>query len=284
VSDLVVVTPDLTRPPLRLIAGGLHDLWTSRGLVRSLVVADLNRTGANTLLGNVWWLLDPLIRVGVYLVLVGLILGAREPDHALFLMVAVVPWRWFSSTLTDASAAVVGRERLLRQAYFPRLALPISSVLTGLVHMAFALVVTLGFVVLLFPHRVTPMIGWFPIVLIVQLTLTIGLALLCAALTVFFRDLGNLLGHVLRVWWYLSPGLWSMERLEGAVGNGHPELSAVLHTNPMAVMLGAWRDVFYGGVVPDLQALAAVLAFSLVLVLFALLVFKRLEPAFAKVL
>jgi ABC-type polysaccharide/polyol phosphate export permease len=284
VSELVIVTPGLAPSPLRLIATGLRDVWTSRRLVRSLVTADLNRTGANTLLGNIWWLLDPLLRVGVYLVLVGIILGAREPDHALFLMVAVIPWRWFSSTMTDASAAIVGRERLLRQAYFPRLALPISGVVTGLVHMAFALAVTLGFEILFFPVRVTPAIGWLPIVMVVQLAFTIGLALLCAALTVFFRDLGNLLSHALRLWWYLSPGLWTMDRLDGAVGGAHPALSTALHANPMAALLGAWRDVLYSGVAPDFGALGAVLALSVVLIVFGILVFKRLEPAFAKVL
>ena len=93
-----------------------------------MVRADLKKSGADTLLGNVWWVVDPLLQMLVYSVLVGVILErARSADYPLFIFAAILPWKWFEATVKDGVSAVTSQERLIKQIYFPKLVLPLCG-------------------------------------------------------------------------------------------------------------------------------------------------------------
>jgi len=129
-----------------------------------------------------------------------------------------------------------------------------------------------------------------PVIAVVQFVFTLGVAMLVAAGNVFFRDLGNVSGHLLRLWWYLSPGLYSLAVLdESGVFAHHPTLRFIAGLNPFAVLLESYRSVIYGSTtggphLPDFFQLGVLLVASIVFGAVAMIVFKRLEPTFAKVL
>lgn len=281
---LVRIAAGRRRHALRLLLEGFVELARERRLIRSLAAAEMRRTGANTFLGNVWWVLNPLLQVTVYLVLLSLFLGRRTPDQALFLLVAIVPWIWFAGSTQAAIGSVVARERLIRQAHFPRLVLPVSSQLAGLGHFAFGLVTVLAIVALFFPARLSPMIVYVPIVALVQALLALAVGVGLAAVNVYVRDVGPLSRHVFRLWFYVSPALWDLDAIRPDLASQHPVGLALVEANPMAVLLTAWRRVLYGGTPPDMTAVAAVGLAASVLLLISVTVFKRLEPGFAKVL
>ncbi|MBA2372934.1 MAG: hypothetical protein H0V74_01855, partial [Chloroflexi bacterium] len=142
--------------PLALIRQGLHDLLSRRRLIRYLVQADLKKKGADTLLGNVWWVVDPLLQMLVYVVLVAVIFQRPQPDFALFVFCAILPWKWFNSSVMDGIGSVVGMEKLIKQINFPKLVLPVASVLSGIVNFFFGLIPLAALIVLFFPHRASP--------------------------------------------------------------------------------------------------------------------------------
>jgi ABC-type polysaccharide/polyol phosphate export permease len=111
----------------------------------------------------------------------------------------------------------------------------------------------------------------------------LGMTILLGALNVFYRDIANLARHVLRLWFYLSPALFSLEQLIHATEH-YPIIQRILTLNPWATLFTAYRAVIFEGTLPDWSALGSVLVGSLVLLAFTTLVFKRLEPTFAKVL
>ena len=117
----------------------------------------------------------------------------------------------------------------------------------------------------------------------VQLVFNLALTILLAAVNVFYRDVGNLARHVLRLWFYLSPALFSLDQLIAAT-DSYPVIQRLLTLNPWATMFTAYRAVIYDGQLPDWTALGTVLLGSLVLLGLTTLFFKRVEPAFAKVL
>jgi ABC-type polysaccharide/polyol phosphate export permease len=279
----------VTPGPLALIGEAIREVRSRRRLVRYLVQAEIKRRGANTLLGNVWWVLDPLLLMLVYVVLVAII--ARRPidDYPLFIFAAILPWKWFTSAVIDATGSIVNHHRLIKQIAFPKIVLPVAATTAGVVGFGFGMVPLAGIMVL-YLDRLSPLIVLVPVIAVVQYAFTIGVALLVAAGNVFVRDLGNVMRHLLRLWFYLSPGLYSLSMLDDvALIREQPILLTIAAANPFAVLFEAYRSVIYGTVdgppvMPDWTALGLLVIVSLGFVALATISFKRLEPTFAKVL
>jgi lipopolysaccharide transport system permease protein len=285
--------------PIGLIVEAAREAYRRRRLMRHLVTADIKRKGSDTLLGNVWWILDPVLQMTVYLILLTVILRRTTPDFPLFLFCAILPWKWFASSISDSVASVVRHERLIKQIAFPKIVLPLSAIAAEVLNFSVGILIMLVFVLVAYPAHATINVLWLPVIAFVQFVFTVGLSLLIAGVNVFYRDVGILVGHLIRLWFFLSPTLWAFDStagrfdaIEGALGQAGV---ALLRLNPFAILLTAYRDVIYGrvdatgvsftpGQPPDLIALGVLLLFALVLVMVGTLVFKRLEPAFAKVL
>lgn len=272
---------------LRLILSGLTDIWSRRRLTRYLVQADLSKHGADTILGNVWWILDPLLQMGVYVVFVTLLVGGRSDvanaDYPLFVFAAILPWKWFSSAINDSILSVVARERIIKQVHFPKIVLPVAATVSGIVNFAFGLIPLVVMILLFYRDRLAWTLVLIPLVAVVQFAFTLGLAILASAINVFFRDVGNVARHVLRLWFYLSPALYSAAQVSKVSAN-HPEVAVVFGLNPFSILFEAYRAVIYEGRPPSWAGLLVLLVLSLALLAVCTYVFKRLEPSFAKVL
>lgn len=266
-----------------LVGEALRDIWGRRRLIGYLAQADLKKKGADTLLGNIWWVMDPLLQMAVYVVLVSIIFARPERDYPLFIFAAILPWKWFSSSIGDAITAVSGQDRLIKQVQFPKIVLPVAAILAGIAQFAFGLIPLAALLLLLFADRISPYLALIPAVALVQLAFTLALGLILAAVNVFFRDIGNLSRHALRLWFYLSPALYGASTVE-QVTRDQPALGALLRLNPFYWLLTAYRDLIYDERAPDWASLGVVLAVSLALLALAAWFFKRLEPNFAKVL
>jgi lipopolysaccharide transport system permease protein len=290
-SSRAVVRQIAGNPPaLSLLREAIHDVASRRRLIRYLVQADMKKRGSDTVLGNVWWILDPLLQMVVYLVFVSIISRSPEPDYPLFIFAAILPWKWYSAVVADSTSSVVKQAQLIRQIAFPKLVLPISTATAGVVGFAWGLIPLVG-VMLFYPQRITIMLLWVPVIAVVQYAFSIATAILLSAANVFFRDLGNVAGHLLRLWWFLSPSLYSLASFENLrFIQTHPYLKVVFGLNPWTILFEAYRSVIYGTsdgglpVPPNIVSLVGLLLASLVLVGLAAVFFKRVEPDFAKVL
>lgn len=268
--------------PIGLLREAVTEVVQRRRLVRYLVQADIRKKGADTLLGNLWWVLDPLLQMAVYVVLVSVVFDRGGPDYPLFIFAAILPWKWFQSTIQDAITAVTGADRLIRQIQFPKLVLPVASACAGVVNFAFGLIPLAALILLLYRDRLSAAVLLIPIIAVVQFAFNLALAVGLAAVNVFYRDVGNLSRHALRLWFYLSPGLYAVEDLRTATASV-PVIGQILLANPFAILFTAYRDVIYAGQAPDWTGLGALLVASVVLLGLATVMFKRVEPAFAKV-
>jgi ABC-type polysaccharide/polyol phosphate export permease len=282
-------TTAAARGPLALIGEAARDVWSRRRLVRYLVGAEMKKRGVTTLLGNVWWVLDPLLLMVVYVVLVTVISRRPVPDYPLFIFAAILPWKWFTAAVTDSTTSVVNQQRLIKQIAFPKIVLPIAATTSGVIGFAFGLI-PLGLIMLFYADRISPFLLFIPAIALVQYVFTVGFSILVAAGNVFFRDLGNVVRHLLRIWFYLSPGLYSLSHLD-AIGlvQEHPILKTLASANPFAVLFEAYRNVIYGTeqhgpMGPNWLSLFLLLVASTLFLALAGMIFKRLEPNFAKVL
>jgi lipopolysaccharide transport system permease protein len=269
--------------PLATLVETVRDIRSRRRLIEYLVRADLKKRGADTLLGNVWWVLDPLLTMLVYVILVAIILKSSTPAYPLFIICAILPWKWFSSSISDAVMCVVSKDKVIKQVRFPKIVLPVAATVGGLVSFLFGLIPLAVMMVLVFPSYISPWLLAIPLVAAVQFVLTFAVCVLAAALTVFYRDIGNLAGHLLKIWFYLSPALYGSDRI-ATLAQHDPQLFSIYELNPFAGLFESYRNLIYYGKPPTWDLLLVVLGESAILVVIAVLVFRRLEPSFAKVI
>jgi len=269
--------------PARLVRNGWTDVVSRRRLIGYLVRASLKKKGADTLLGNIWWVVDPLLQMLVYVILVSVIFQRTQPDYPLFILCAILPWKWFASAIGDGTGSVIGSERLIKQINFPKLVLPVSSVFSGIANFAFGLIPLAAIMIVAYPDRISAWLLAIPVVAAVQLLFTLPLAIALAAVNVFYRDVGNLSRHVLRLWFYLSPSIYGIDLIL-RVTEDYPIVGTLMQLNPFAILFTAYRDAIYEGRAPDWQALGVLALVSVGLLAVGTWLFKRVEPMFAKVL
>lgn len=279
--------------PVGLVAEAVRDIWSRRRLVWYLVRADLKKKGADSLLGNLWWVLDPLLQMLVYVVLVEVLFKRNQPDYPLFIFAAILPWKWFTSSIGDGITAVSSQDRLIKQVHFPKIVLPTAAAVAGIANFAFGLIPLMALLVLWYPTRLSPYLLLLPVIATVQLVFTLAITYIVAAVNVFYRDVGNVSRHVLRLWFYLSPALYGPSTI-ASLETSHPELFRLMQLNPFYTLFTAYRSVIYGAetanngsvppLAPDWGALAGLGAGSVILLVVATIFFKWIEPSFAKVL
>ena len=266
---------------LELVTTGFREIWSHRRLTRYLVRADLKKHGAHTVLGNIWWVLDPLLQMVVYVVLVEVIFKVGKEDYPLFVFSAILPWKWFSSAVNDGITSVTSRDRIIKQVKFPKIVLPVAATVGGIVSFSFGLIPLLGMMLLFYRSDISPYLVLIPAIAAVQFVFSLACAVLVAGVNVFFRDIANVARHALRLWFYLSPALYAYsdvaDRLNGWVGK-------IQLLNPWTPLFESYRDVIYDQTMPNWLWLFALLVASTIFLALAMVFFKRVEPAFAKVL
>jgi ABC-type polysaccharide/polyol phosphate export permease len=269
--------------PIGLIAQATREIQSRRRLIRYLVQADLKKKGADTILGNVWWVLDPLLQMLVYVLLVSVILDRKQADYPLFIFAAILPWKWFTTAVGDAITSVSSQDRLIKQLQFPKIVLPTAATVAGVVNFAFGCLALAGLLVIFYQDRATPFLVLLPVIAAVQFVFTLAVAYAVSAVNVFYRDVGNVSRHALRLWFYLSPGLYGVATLK-SIGDHYPLLIQLMSYNPFFVLFNAYRAVIYDKTAPDWTSLSVLLVASFALLALTTVLFKRVEPSFAKVL
>ena len=279
-TELTVGRP--RRGSIGTIIESLSSLVERRRLVWYLTVSEVRNKGTNSLLGNVWWFLDPALQLFVYFLLVSVIFKQDQPAILLFLGAAILPWKWFTAALASATTSVRGREQVMRQIAFPHIVLPTASVLASVVNFLFALI-PLAALYVIYPDRLTPWALAVLPVAFVQLLWTIPAVITLSAVAIFFRDISNFIPHGLRIWFYLSPALFPIETLR-AIGARHPWFNFFVDINPFTWIFSGYRDALYYGRSPEWGALIILALASLPVILLTMYFFRRVSPLFVKVL
>jgi len=262
-------------------ADQLAGLFAWRQLVVDLTRAELRRENARLILGSLWWIADPLLQMGVYTLLVSVILARPQPDYALFILAALIPWKGLSASITSGSTAVTGNERIVRQLVFPRIVLPAARLTAQLWRLLIAVLAMVGMMLVFWPDRASTQLAWLPALVLVEVVFLLPFVIALSAATVFVRDLTNLLRHVMRFGLYLSPVLYSVEQVIDRVP---PPVTFIYQFNPAVPLLEAYRDVVYRGVPPQITDLFLPLGVGLVLLVPALAWFGRVERRLGKLL
>jgi lipopolysaccharide transport system permease protein len=258
----------------------LQQLFRYRALIQSLVARDLKARYRGSVLGFFWSFINPLLLLLVYtfvftVVMPGVRGGGLEP-YALFMFCGILPWAWFSSSLLESSNVLIAGGNLIKKVLFPAEVLPIVTVLAGLAHFALGLPILAAFLLYYRTPVVAADLLWFPMVVFIQLILTLGIALFVSALTVHFRDLRDLLQNLLTLWFFATPIIYPIEQVPARI-------RPWLEVNPFTHLAVAYQEVlFRPGPFTEWPRLLAVGAMSVLVLVIGYFVFDRLRDTLAE--
>lgn len=262
-------------PPRGWLDLRLSEVWAYRELLYFFVWRDVKVRYKQTAIGVAWVVIQPLMTMGVFTLFFGRL--AKLPSNGLpypvFYFTALIPWTYFSGALMACTSVVVENQRVITKVFFPRLVLPISAVIAGLVDFSIGCVV-LGVVLGIYHMRPGVSALWLPLLLILTILTALGVGLWMSALNALYRDVKYVVPFLLQFWMFASPVVYPSSLV--------PERWRWLYgLNPMAGVIDGFRWTLTGHGQPPGPILIASSA-AVVLVLFGgLFFFQRMEGAIA---
>jgi len=265
------------KPTYGWVSLGLHSVWEHRELLYFLTWRDIKVRYKQTVLGIAWAVLQPFLLMVVFSVFFGRL--AKVPSdgfpYPLFTFCGLLPWQLFAHALTESSNSLVANERLITKVYFPRLVIPLSAVLTGLVDFIFAFLVLLGMMIH-YGVMATSALWTLPLFILMAVATALGVGLWLSALNVQYRDVRYTIPLITQCWLFLSPVAYPSSIV--------PEPWHFLYgVNPMAGVIEGFRWALLGKADPPGTMLAVSAMVTVLLLIGGLFYFRRMEKNFADV-
>jgi lipopolysaccharide transport system permease protein len=254
----------------------IRELYLYRGLLLSLVQRELKARYRGSFLGFLWTFLNPTLHMLVYALLFTVVMRQNTPNYAFFMFVGLLPWMWFSSSVSGGASAISDRRDLMTKVRFPAQVLPTTVVVTNLCNyvLSLPLMLVLG---MFYGQWPTWHVIAFPLVVAIQLTFILALTYILAAINVTFRDLQHIVTNLLTIWFFCTPVLYPLTTIKDE--NMRVLVGVV---NPMASLISSYQAIFYEHRLPDAVPLLALAAFSLALLWGASMIFEARREEFAE--
>ncbi len=256
----------------------LQELYNYRELVKNLVVRDLKLRYRSSVLGFLWCLVNPLLMMGVFTLVFTVLLTNNNIEHfPVFILIGILAWNLHSTALVGSIHSVVGGAQLIQKVYFPREVLPIATVLSNTVNFLLSLIALFA-LVLIFQVQLTATLIFLPLVILVQVIFTVGIALFLSALNVFYRDTASIMETMMLAWFFLTPIFYRIEDV-------FPAYSRLMYIlNPLASIIAAYRDILYYGTMSNLDFFSRTAVTALVVLVLGYLFFIRSSRSFSEAL
>lgn len=265
----------LIRPSTGLAALNLGDLWVYRELILFMIWRDLKVRYKQTLLGAAWAVIQPVLTMLVFNFVFGTV--AKVPTdgvpYPIFSYTALLPWGLFTTALNTASRSLTANQNMITKIYFPRLVLPMASVLGGVVDFGIAFLILIAMLVY---YHVTPTaaIWTLPLFLLLALITALGAALWLSAINVQYRDVNYVLPFLTQFWLFLTPVAYSAKVIS-------EKWQVVYSLNPMAGVVNGFRWALLGTDTGPGLTMAISASIALVVLVSGLFYFRSMERTFA---
>jgi lipopolysaccharide transport system permease protein len=267
----------IIEPKKGWIAFDFKEVWKYRELFYFLTKRDIKVRYKQTVLGGLWAVIQPVFTMIVFTLFFGRL--AKVPSdgipYPIFVYAGLLPWTYFANALTASSNSLVGSANLITKVYFPRLIIPASASLAGLVDFFIAMLV-LGFLMVYYQFLPSYGILMFPALVTLTFLCAVGVGLWLSALNVEYRDIRYAIPFLIQIWMFISPVIYSVS----IVGENYRWLLAI---NPMGGVINAFRASLLGHQPIDWFLLSISAAIILFLLFSGMYYFRRMEKTFADV-
>lgn len=253
----------------------LKDIYAYRDMIYSLVRRELRGRYKGSFLGFLWTYINPLCQVVVYSAVFSIIFRVQIEKFYLYLIIGMMPWTFFSSSVQGGSTCVRAQSDMVKKIYFPREVIPISYVTSTFVNMLLSFIIVFFAVIVSgwgFHVRVLP---YLPLIMIIEYLFTLGMTFIVSAITVYFRDLEQIVGVLMMAWIYVTPIMYNMEYV--------PEkYRSLVVANPMTPIVEIYHQILYYQMVPTRNYFILASGISLLIFITGFLVFSKLDKNFAE--
>lgn len=255
-------------------APNVRDLWIYRELLLFLIWRDLKVRYKQTALGVVWVIMQPLLLTIIFSVFLGMLVRVPSDSapYPLFVYLGLLPWTFFSSSVTGGAFSLVANSHLITKVYFPRMLIPTGALGARLVDLAISFVILVG---MLIYYRVplTLNLIWLPFMIVLVALLALGCGMLAAALNVKYRDVSLILPVIVQAWMFMSPVLYPLSLIP-------PKWITVYSLNPLVGIIDGFRAACLG---KPFNRTALIIAFAVTIVVLvgSAYLFRRVEKSFA---
>jgi lipopolysaccharide transport system permease protein len=270
----------IIEPKRSLLDLRLGELWHARDLILLFVRRDFVSVYKQTILGPLWYLIQPLLTTITFTVIFGRMAGLPTDGlpQFLFYMSGTVVWSYFSACLVKTSETFVQNSNLFGKVYFPRLAVPVSILISNLITFLIQFLLFLGFVAYFILRGTSIQVNWTwialsPVLLLMMAGLGLGLGIIISSLTTKYRDLRFLVQFGVQLLMYATPVIYPVSSIPA-------RFQWIIQANPMTPIVEAFRVAFLGAGTVSLPALAYSFGFMLVVVFLGAVIFNRVEQTF----
>ncbi len=249
-------------------------LYQYRELLKTNIQKEIRGKYKGSFLGVLWSFLNPLLMVLVYAIVFPYIMRVSVPNYLIFLIVAIIPWNFFTTCITTGCNCVWLNGGIIKKVYFPREILPVSVICAGCINFLISCLIILIF--LIFGGiGLSINILWLPLIVIIQSLLSLGLLFILSAINVYVRDVEYLVSFVLNLLFYGTPILYTIDMFPKT-------LQWVLYLNPLAHLIDAYRSIFYWQTMPNLSSIVYLFCLAILVLVTGYMIFKKLEKGFAE--
>ncbi|MGB6265460.1 MAG: ABC transporter permease, partial [Candidatus Acidiferrales bacterium] len=264
-------------PPTRWWVVPVAELWQARELIYFFVWRDIKIRYKQTAVGAAWAVLQPLLAMTVFTLFFGKL--AHIPSEGLpyqvFVLAGLLPWMYFAASLANATNTIVENQRVITKVYFPRLVLPLSAVLSGLVDFGISFVI-FAIMMVYYHLRPTMQILWLPAFLLLAMLTALGVGLWLSALNAIYRDVRYVLPFLIQLWLFASPVIYPPSLMSA-------KWRWLFGLNPMAGVIEGFRWSLAGQGDPPIHLILVSTGIVLALLLSGLAYFQKMETTIADV-
>ncbi|HLK62662.1 MAG TPA: ABC transporter permease [Bryobacteraceae bacterium] len=266
----------------RSVVYPLETIWQNRGLIRVMVRRDVLGRYRGSFGGSFWTVFNPLLLMLTYFYVFGYILKSTFPGDpsrsgfALYYLAGMLPWLAFSESVGRSPSVMLEHRNFVKKLVFAVETLPVNLVVAGLVSEIFAIILYCVFLVSV-RHSIPLAVVWLPVMVVPQLLFTAGLSWFLAALGVFVRDLGQILGYLMTIWFFATPICYPEDSLPR-------ELLPWAQKNPIYVLVKGYRDIFLHNQAPHFESLCGLWVLSAVVFVLGHAWFYKLRKSFADII
>ena len=250
------------------------ELYKYREFLKTSIKKEFRGKYKKSFLGVLWSFLNPLFQLLVYALVFPFILKNGIENYTMFLIVALMPWTFFNSTLIQSAASVVVNGGIIKKVYFPRTILPISTTTSNLLNFLITGIIVIV-ALLISGIGLGPSILVLPIIIIMQYILQLGIAFILSSVTVYIRDVEYLMNVIMMLMFYMSPIVYSPDMIPD-------KFLPLFKLNPMFHIISYYREILYYKQIPNMISVVGMLTVCTIVLILGYLIFRKLERRFAE--
>ncbi len=248
------------------------ETYRYRELIWALALKELKIRYKRSVLGFMWALLNPALMMLVMSVVFSTIMRFNIPNYAIFLLSVLLPWTFFSQSLSYATESIVSNGELIKKVSVPKLVFPVAAVVSNIINLLLSFL-PLALLVVGMRHPFYKTWLFLPVPMLALVIFTLGVTFFCAAANVYYRDVAHIVQVVLAAWFYFTPIIYSLDLIP-------PDRRWLFKLNPIIYVINGFRLAVYNGILPRWQSVAASFACAFLALFIGFAIFRKYQDEF----